>query len=138
MFMDNIYALQESMTAFFKKDLENWVTFDTWKDTLCSTRDPLSGNSAVKIFDRYGDKLTPQTVDAEVQLTNDPWSPSFAIGFVWNHKDVNIKATVFFVAGEVIRTQVMDMFRVNAHFGDDYDFVKAFEKSVVLLSALRS
>lgn len=136
--MDNIYALQDSMTEFFSKEFENVLTFKVWKDILCLTRDPFSGTEALKLFDRYGKNFIPRSVDADVRMSSDLWSPSLAIGFVWSHQGVNINMVVFFQSGEVLRTQVLDMHRVQNHFGDDYDFVKAFDKSVVLLSKIRS
>lgn len=136
--MDNIYALKDSMTEFFSKDFEKFLTSEVWKDVLCLTREPLSSSEALKNVDRYGKNFKPTSVDADVRMSDDPWSPALAIGYAWSHKGINIEVVVYFQSGKVLRTQILDIHQVQNHFGNDYEFSKSFDKNVVQLSAFRS
>ena len=44
---------------------------------------------------------------------------------------------VMIVKNKVFYVQLLDMYNVVQKFGDDFDYAKEFEKTVVLMTALR-
>ena len=135
--MENIAKLQDYVSDYLDKDLGKFYSFDMWKDLLVMLRQAPKSAAAKSVFDRYGDVFKVRQVYADITATKEDWTPALSVEFDWKVKATTVGLRVMIVKNKVFYVQLLDMYNVVQKFGDDFDYVKEFEKTVVLMTALR-
>ena len=135
--MENIAKLQDYVGDYLDKELDKFYSFDVWKDLLVMLRQAPKNAAAISIFERYGDAFKIRRMDVDVIATKEDWTPALSVEFDWKVKATTVGLRVMIVKNKVFYVQLLDMYNVVQNFGDDFDYVKEFEKTVVLMRALR-
>ena len=135
--MENIAKLQDYVSDYLDKDLGKFYSFNVWKDLLVMLRQAPKSAEAKSVFDRYGDVLKVRQVYADITATKEDWTPALSVEFDWKVKATTVGLRVMIVKDKVFYVQLLDMYNVVQKFGDNFDYVKEFEKTVVLMTALR-
>jgi hypothetical protein len=135
--MNNIADLQDYVGDYFEKEFAKFYDFKLWKNLLVMLRAAPKNAEAFKLMSRFGDKLKVRQMTVDVRASNDEWAPTLSIEYEWEHKDASLVIRVIVVKQEIYTVQLVDSFNVCEEFGEDYNFVNEFEKSVVLINALK-
>lgn len=135
--MENIAKLQDYVSDYLDKDLGKFYSFNVWKDLLVMLRQAPKSAEAKSVFDRYGDVFKVRQVYADITATKEDWTPALSVEFDWKVKATTVGLRVMIVKDKVFYVQLLDMYNVVQKFGDNFDYVKEFEKTVVLMTALR-
>ena len=135
--MENIAKLQDYICEYFDKELSEFYSFAVWKDILVALRQAPKNAAAYKVFDRYGDAFKVRQMFVDVRASNEDWTPTLSIEYDWKTKEGNVGVRMIVVKDKVLYAQLLDMFDVVDKLGEDFDYVREFEKTVVLMKALR-
>lgn len=135
--MENIAKLQDYVSDYLDKDLGKFYSFNVWKDLLVMLRQAPKSAKAKSVFDRYGDVFKVRQVYADITATKEDWTPALSVEFDWKVKATTVGLRVMIVKDKIFYVQLQDMYNAVQNFGDDFDYVKEFEKTVVLMTALR-
>lgn len=135
--MENLAKLQDYVCEYLENELTKFYSFKVWKDVLVMLRQAPKNASAFEIFDRYGDALKVRMMTADVSATNEDWVPTLSIDYEWKMKDVSLGLRAIIIRDKVHYVQLLNMMELDEKFGDEFDYVKEFEKTVVLMKALR-
>ena len=135
--MENIAKLQDYIGNYLESELAKFYSFDVWKDLLVMLRQAPRNTAAISVFDRYGDAFKVRQLYADITATQEDWTPALSVEFDWRLKGATIGFRVMIVKDKIFYVQLLDMYNVLQKFGDDFDYVKEFEKTVVLMTALR-
>lgn len=135
--MENIAKLQDYIGNYLESELAKFYSFDVWKDLLVMLRQAPRNTAAISVFDRYGDAFKVRQVYADITATKEDWTPALSVEFDWKVKATTVGLRVMIVKNKVFYVQLLDMYNVVQKFGDDFDYAKEFEKTVVLMTALR-
>ena len=135
--MENIIKLQDYVKTFFEQELLDFYTFDIWKELLILLRQDQNSAEAHKIFERYGQALTVRRMFVDVRASDDQWAPTLSIELDWKTQGSIVGFRAIIVKNEVMYVQVLDMLGASQSFGSKHDFVKEFDKTVVMMKALR-
>jgi hypothetical protein len=134
--MENIEALQECVKSFIENKLEENYNFYFWKDILVDFRNKDIKKSIDK-WSFFGGDFCVVNLIPDVRAIKDEWTPSLHVDFQWRLNRFIIPFRAILVKDKVLYTQLVDMFNVMQHFGDDFDFANQFQKNVVLLDILK-
>ena len=135
--MDNISKFQDYVAQYFEKQISSFYTFEVWKDVLVLLRKSQKSPDAFKKFNVFGRSFNLLSLTADVRASNDEWAPCLNLVYVWRNKDFIVSISFMLVKAQLTQTQILDMRSVYKHYSDSYDFVDAFEKTVVLMNVLR-
>jgi hypothetical protein len=135
--VENIAKLQDYICEYFEKELSQFYSLSVWKDVLVALRQAPKNEAAFKVFDRFGDAFKVRQMFVDVQASNDAWAPTLSIEYDWKIKESKIGVRIIVVKDKVLYAQLLDMYSVVKIFDEEYDYVKEFEKTVVLMKALR-
>lgn len=135
--MENIVKLQSCIKEFISKELAEFYTFEVWKDTLILLRQSNNNAEAHTVFNRYGDAFQVRKLFVDVQASEDRWAPTVSIEYEWKTQQSTIGIRIIIVKAEVQYVQISDMLSASTKFGSEHDFVKEFDKTVVMMKSLR-
>lgn len=135
--MENIAKLQDYICDYLDKELAKFYSFDVWKDLLVKLRHDPKNVEANKVFDRYGDAFKVRRLMVDVKASSDDWVPTLSIEYVLKINQLSVGVRAIIVKDKVLYVQLLDMFTLVEKFGEEFDYVREFEKNVVLMTALR-
>ena len=136
MSMDNIYKAQEYIKDYVSKTILPNYKFNDWKESLVLKRNN-DKEALNKKWDIFGSKFVAIWVEPDIISAGD-WVPSIMLTYKWTIKGAEFPVRFTICKNEIQFVEITDMFAVSKHFGEDFDFVKEFEKNVVLMKALSS
>jgi glycogen synthase len=136
MAMDNIYKAQDYIKDFVAKVILPTYKFKDWKESLVLSRNK-DQDALHKKWDIFGKAFVPFWIEPDIISAGD-WVPALMLTYRWNVKDTQIPVRFTICNNEIQYVEITDMFAVAKHFGEDFDFIKEFEKSVVLIKLLSS
>lgn len=133
--MDNLYKASDYIQNYFQnKVLSNYSMID-WKETLFLKK--TDSEAMLKKWQKLGKHFVPSFVEPEI-IGGDEWVPSLMLQYQWRVKDADIPVRVSIVRNQVQYVEIVDMFGVSKHYGESFDFVDEFKKTVELMLALSS
>ncbi len=133
--MDNIFKAQDYIKNFVSKSILPTYKFNDWKESLVLSRNK-DKDALHKKWDIFGKSFVPFWIEPDIISAGD-WVPALMLTYRWNIKDAQIPVRFTICNNEIQYVEITDMFSVNEHFGEGFDFVNEFEKSVVLMTLLR-
>lgn len=134
--MDNIYEAQDYINDFVSKTILPTYTFHDWKESLVLSRIK-DKESLRNKWDIFGKAFVPLLIEPDINVAGD-WIPALMLTYRWYIGDTHIHVRFAICNNQIQYVQITDMFAVSEKFGDDFDFIKEFEKSVVLIKLLSS
>lgn len=132
--MDNIFKAQDYIKDFFSKTILPTYSFNDWKESLVLSRNK-DKESLHKKWDIFGKSFVPFWIEPDIISAGD-WVPALMLIYRWNIGDKQIPVRFTIYENKIQYVEITDMFVVAEHFGEDFDFIKEFEKSVVLIKLL--
>lgn len=132
--MDNIYKAQDYIKNFVSKIILPTYKFNDWKESLVLSRNK-DKDALNKKWDIFGNAFVPFWIEPDIISAGD-WVPALMLTYRWTIKDTQVGVRFTIVNCEIQYVEITDMFAVAEHFGKDFDFIKEFEKSVVLIKHL--
>jgi len=135
--MDSIVKIQDYLKDYFEKEIKQFYNFDVWKRAFIEEKKAPNTEQARKLFDHFGPGLRPTLLMVDVKASPDEWAQCCHITYGWRLEDAIVPITVMLEKDSVLYVQINDMFAVVAKYGENADFVSMFEKTVVLMNALK-
>lgn len=135
--MDNMFKLQDYLKVYFEREIKQFYNFDVWKRAFVEENKVPNTEQALKLFDHFGPALRPTLLMVDVKASPDEWAPCCHITYRWLFDDTIVPITVMLERDSVMYVKINDMFAVVAKHGENADFVSMFEKTVVLMKALK-
>ena len=135
--MDNVDKIQNYLKGYFEREIKQFYNFDVWKRAFIEEKKAPNTEQARKLFDHFGPELRPTLLIVDVKASPDKWAPCCHITYRWHLEDAIVPITVMLERDSVMYVQINDMFAVVAKYGESADFVAMFEKTVVLMKALK-
>jgi hypothetical protein len=135
--MNNIAVFQEYLHRYFSREFSNFYSFRTWKKAMIEEAKDSNSEELCKLFDKFGLSLKPIWVTTSLSKTDDDWSPQCIVVYKWKIDEVEVLIRVVTEAGEVGVVEVQNWDLLCEHFEEHKDLVSMFEKTVVLIKALR-
>jgi hypothetical protein len=132
--MDEIYKAQDYIKDFVSKTILPNYKFNDWKESLVLKRNK-DNDALLKKWDIFTNKFIPIWIEPDI-IANGDWVPALMLTYKWTIKDAEIPVRFTICNNEIQFVEITDMFNVAKHFGKDFDFVKEFEKNIVLIKAL--
>lgn len=129
--MDNIYKAQDYIKDFVSKTILPKYKFNDWKDSLVLSRNK-DTDTLLNKWNFYGNKFFPIWIEPDIIASGD-WVPAISCTYRWTIKEANIPVRFTIVNNEIQYVEIVSMFDVAKHFGNDFDFVNEFDKSVAML-----
>ncbi len=134
--MENIYKAQDYIKNYVSNTILPNYKFNDWKETLVLKRNN-DKEALHKKWDIFTKKFFPFWIEPDIISSGD-WVPALMLTYKWTIKDAEIPVRFTICNNEIQYVEITDMFAVAKHFGNDFDFIKEFEKNVVLIKALSS
>lgn len=132
--MDNIFKAQNYIKDFVSNAILPNYKFNDWKESLVLKRNN-NQDALKKKWDIFNKSFVPIWVEPDI-IANGDWVPALMLTYKWTIKDAEIPVRFTICNKQIQYVEIVDMFAVAEHFGDHFDFIKEFEKSVVLMKAL--
>lgn len=131
MTMDNIYKAQDFIKNFVSKSILPKYKFSDWKDALVLSRNGKKDELLDK-WNFYNKSFAPTWIEPDI-IANGDWVPALMCTYRWTIKNAEIPVRFTIVNNEIQYVEIVSMFDVAKHFGEDFDFVNEFDKSVAML-----
>lgn len=131
--MDNLDKASDYIKSYFQEKVLSNYSMSDWKETYFLKR--TDSSAMLKKWSVLGKHFTPTHVEPEIN-SGDPWVASLLLQYMWRVKDADIPVRVSIFRDQVQFVQIVDMFNVSRHYGNDFDFIDEFKKTVELMLAL--
>lgn len=131
--MDNLYKASDYIKNYFQSKVLCDYSMNKWKETLLLKR--TDSKAMLEKWNLLGRHFVPSFVEPDI-VCGDEWVPSLMLQYLWRVKNADVPVRVSIFRDQVQYVEIVDMFNVAKHFGEDFDFVDEFKKTVELVVAL--
>ena len=135
--MKNCLDFQDYIKKYFDQEIKKFDTFKVWRDLLVALRRNHRSSVAHAMFNKFGKALTVTMMMVDVRATEDGWTPTLMVSFDWDAGEQIISLQLTIARDEVLFASISNMRDAVESLGDDFDYIEAFEKTVVIMNALR-
>jgi hypothetical protein len=132
--MKNIVTAQSHIRDFVAKTILPTYKFNDWKESLVLSRTKQT-QALLDKWDLFGKSFVPIWIEPDMIVAGD-WVPGIMLTYKWRINNAEIPVRFTIANMEIQYVEITDMFKVAELFGDQFDFVNEFEKSVVLIKLL--
>ena len=132
--MKNIISAQSYIRDFVAKTILPTYKFNDWKESLVLSRTQQT-QALLDKWDLFGKSFVPMWIEPDMIVAGD-WVPGIMLTYKWRINNAEIPVQFTIANMEIQYVEIMDMFKVTEFFGDEFDFVDEFEKSVVMIKLL--
>jgi len=133
--MNNIYKLESHASAYIQNSFDEFYNLEFWRNAAVT--EDTNPTALLSLFDVFGDKLKPTHVTTKVKASQNDWEPCCAADYQWKIKEFTITIRLTLVCGKIQFISIADMYAVFKKFDESFDFVREFEKNIVLINELK-
>ncbi len=131
--MDNLFKASQHIKTYFQEKVLHNYSLNVWKETLLLKK--IDSKAMLEKWSVLGAHFVPTYVEPDI-ICGDEWTPSLMLQYMWRVQGTEIPVRITIFRDEVKFVEICDMFKVAEHFGDTFDFIDEFKKTVELMLAL--
>ena len=134
--MQNIQALSDYIKEYAQQKFNEFYDLDFWRRAAIAESKQINSTEILEIFDVFGARFKPILATTQLKASANAWDACCNVIYQFKLKNTNIDVSIMLAAGDIIFVNIKDMYRVQKSYDADFDFVKEFEKLVLIPNAL--